>query len=509
MKKSILFLLLLFIKPYGLFSQGEKKPIEPSDIRVNSQHKPATTYGVTKPVNSQNFDIDSIITDLRKFIPKFLKDRNVPGFGISLVSNGQVVFTDGFGCANSITKVPVTANTLFEVASISKVFTAYIALRLVDEGKLSLNKSLFSYLSKEWMPYSIYQDSIKLNHVLSHSSGLNKITREIMFKPGFAYFYSANGFNLVKDVMEEVTGETLEELAQRLVFQPLGMKNSSFVLKDELLPVTANGHIHAIVPVVLFGAMFLVLYFIIYLVGLLISRLLTKSWKLRTIHITVFIILSSVIVVCTLFILLGKSSLGEFATITVIAGLTALIVFLILLFFSRLLIRRFVHKKVYQRIFYSFTGLLFIVIILFISMKVINLPVPSRSDYKPSAAGTLRTAPGELALFMIEIANPKFLKAETAELLRTPQIKLDENLSWGMGPGIFYSEQGYALWQWGQHIDFQSIMIVYPESNSGVVICTNNDLLNPDVALEIAQHILGGNLESIRSAIHLRYDYRK
>ena len=142
-------------------------------------------------------------------------------------------------------------------------------------------------------------------------------------------------------------------------------------------------------------------------------------------------------------------------------------------------------------------------------MRVINLPVPGRSDYKPSAAGTLRTSPGELALFMIEIANPKFLKAETAELLKTPQIKLDENLSWGMGPGIFYSEQGYALWQWGQHIDFQSIMIVYPESNSGVVVCTNNDLLNPDVALEIAQHILGGDLESIRSAIHLSYDYRK
>jgi len=71
MKKFILFLLLLFIKPYGLFSQGEKKPIAPSDIRMNSQHKTATTYGVTKPVNSQNFDIDSIITDLRKFIPEF------------------------------------------------------------------------------------------------------------------------------------------------------------------------------------------------------------------------------------------------------------------------------------------------------------------------------------------------------------------------------------------------------------------------------------------------------
>ena len=93
--------------------------------------------------------------------------------------------------------------------------------------------------------------------------------------------------------------------------------------------------------------------------------------------------------------------------------------------------------------------------------------------------------------------------------MRTPQIKLDENLSWGMGPGIFYSEKGYALWQWGQHIDFQSIMIIYPESKSGVVVCTNNDLLNPDVALEIAQRALGEDLDIIRSAIHLNYDYSK
>lgn len=192
MKKFILFLLLLLIKPYGLFSQGKKIPIEPSDIRVNNQHKPLITYGVAKPITGQNYDVDSIIADLRKFIPGYIKNHNIPGVGISLVSNGQVVFTDGFGYANSITKTPVTTNTLFEVASISKVFTAYIALRLVDEGKLSLNKPLLSYLSEEWMPYSIYRDSIKLNHVLSHSSGLSKTTREIMFKPGSAYFYSAD-----------------------------------------------------------------------------------------------------------------------------------------------------------------------------------------------------------------------------------------------------------------------------------------------------------------------------
>jgi len=307
--------------------------------------------------------------------------------------------------------------------------------------------------------------------------------------------------------MEEVTGEKLEELSQRLVFQPLGMKNSSLVKKDELLTITANGHIHAIVPVVLFGISFLVFYFIILLIGLLIIRVSTKSWKLRRIHVIIFITISVVVITGILFYILGKNSLSEFAFITLFTGLPVLAIFLILFQIARIFILKIVHRKVYQKILSILLVLLLIGAIIFVSMKVINLPVPSWSNYEPGPAGTLRTSPGELAYFMIEIANPKFLKAETAELLRTPQIKLDENLSWGMGPGIFHSEHGHALWQWGQHIDFQSIMIIYPESKFGVVVCTNNDLLNPDVALEIAQHALGENFDLIRSAIHLNYDY--
>jgi hypothetical protein len=191
------------------------------------------------------------------------------------------------------------------------------------------------------------------------------------------------------------------------------------------------------------------------------------------------------------------------------AGLLALALFLILFHKGRMIILKTGLKKVYQRIINILWGLLLSGIIILISTRVINLPVPKWPNYEPGPAGTLRISPSELALFMIEIANPRHLKTETSELLRTSQIKLDGNLSWGMGPGIFYSEKGYALWQWGQHIDFQSIMIIYPESKSGVVVCTNNDLLNPDVALEIAQRALGENLNTIRSAIHLNYDYSR
>ena len=187
--------------------------------------------------------LDTIITDLEIFIPNYMKNENIPGVQIALIQDGIIAWTEGFGVKNTITRKPVTSNTLFEVASLSKVVTAYMALKLVDEGEISLAKPLHNYLSKEWLPPSAYRDSIKLNHVLSHSSGIPKISKDIMFKPGTAYYYSANGFNLVKEVMEEVTEESFEELAQRLVFKPFGMKSSSFVKQDKLVQLAANGHL--------------------------------------------------------------------------------------------------------------------------------------------------------------------------------------------------------------------------------------------------------------------------
>jgi hypothetical protein len=69
--------------------------------------------------------------------------------------------------------------------------------------------------------------------------------------------------------------------------------------------------------------------------------------------------------------------------------------------------------------------------------------------------------------------------------------------------------QGDALWQWGQQIDFQSIIIIYPDHKSGVFVCTNSDFLNSDAALEIAHRALGGKIESIRRAIHGQIKYRE
>ena len=75
-----------------------------------------------------------------------------------------------------------------------------------------------------------------------------------------------------------------------------------------------------------------------------------------------------------------------------------------------------------------------------------------------------------MARFLIEIADPQQLSPETAAQMHTPQVSLREDLSWGLGPGIQHSPEGDVLWQWGQALDFQSLMIIYPELGCGAVV---------------------------------------
>jgi hypothetical protein len=144
-----------------------------------------------------------------------------------------------------------------------------------------------------------------------------------------------------------------------------------------------------------------------------------------------------------------------------------------------------------------------------LSLAMPNLPVPRWPQTKAEAAASLRAPIGDIARFLIELGNPQHLSADLAAQMRTSQVRLSTDLSWGLGLGIQHSLQGDALWQWGQHLDFQSIMIIYPEQGFGVAVCTNSDFLYPDVALEIAGRALGGKIDPIRRAIHLEFNYRE
>ena len=102
---------------------------------------------------------------------------------IALVRDFQVVWTAGFGVKNKFTGGSVTLATAFDVASISKVVTAYAALRLVDQGQLSLNAPFASFLEEPWLPPSELGNQITLRHLHTTAQGMpreiNRLASEI------------------------------------------------------------------------------------------------------------------------------------------------------------------------------------------------------------------------------------------------------------------------------------------------------------------------------------------
>jgi CubicO group peptidase (beta-lactamase class C family) len=96
-----------------------------------------------------------------------------------------------------------------------------------------------------------------------------------------------------------------------------------------------------------------------------------------------------------------------------------------------------------------------------------------------------------LAAFLIELAEPKYLSQDLAARIRTPQVSAGRDMAWGLGPGIQHGEQGDALWQNGQTFGYRSLMVIYPDHGTGVVVLTNSDNGLP-VALDVARRTLGG-----------------
>jgi CubicO group peptidase (beta-lactamase class C family) len=454
---------------------------------------------------------DDIVSDLERYIPSYLKNEDIPGAGIALIQNGTLVWSEGFGIANAVTREPVTSETLFEVASISKVVTAYIALRLVDEGVLSLDEPLDSYLSESWLPPSPYREVITLRHALTHTSGLghNTLGRENLFPPGARYSYSGIALQYVQAVIEHVTGKTLEDVAREKVFEPLGMSSSTFVNRADLTGRTANGHLRAQVTAFLFALAFLVSLIVVGSIGLVIQRFRTGRWRpTRQAGLT---ILAFVFVLCLVpvFWLFGAIGFVEFAWLIGACGFVLLCAFLGAFFLGGMLIKHLAVPHRWQHgALLSVWSVLTIVVLGAATTTVHNLPVPRWPDAEELGSSSLRTTVANLAAFLIELSDPRHLSPEMSAEMRSPQVRLSDGLSWGLGPGLQHSEDGNALWHWGQHVDFQTMMIIYPKQGFGVVVCTNNDFFSPDVARDIAHRALGGEIDPICRGMRLEYNYQ-
>ncbi|MFL5556972.1 MAG: serine hydrolase [Gemmatimonadaceae bacterium] len=184
---------------------------------------------------------------LRRRLPALIDSAGIPGIALAFIERGRVKWAGGFGDSGGAGHRVEPNTTVFEAASLSKPVIAYAALRLVDQGKLDLDRSLLDYT-----PYPDFHGDprgalITARMVLAHTTGLQNErigsdSLRFSFSPGARFQYSGEGYVFLGRAIEAVTRTTLPNAMKMLVFDPLGMKRSSFVWQRSFARDAAIGH---------------------------------------------------------------------------------------------------------------------------------------------------------------------------------------------------------------------------------------------------------------------------
>jgi CubicO group peptidase (beta-lactamase class C family) len=238
------------------------------------------------------------------------------------------------------------------------------------------------------------------------------------------------GFQYLQAVIEQVTGQSLEEVAQEMVYKPLGMSSSSFVNPPELIPNTANGHLRAIVPVLIFAVLYAVSLVIVGFIGLVILRIRTGQWRPNR-RMGVGILAGAfVLSLLAAFVLTGRLGWPEFAWLIAFCALALAIAFTAAFLAGRaIIIRLFPNQSRQQSIMTLVWTVLILVGLVFLAGQLTNLPVPKWPQTEAQAGGSMRATAGDMATFLIELSDPQHLNAELATELQKPQVRLAGDLA--------------------------------------------------------------------------------
>jgi len=196
--------------------------------------------------------VNEIFSDLTK--------PGSPGCALGIFLDGKIVYSKGYGLANIEDNVPITPQSVFDIGSTSKQFTATSILLLEKQGKLSLGDDIRKFIPE--LPD--YGQKITILHLLNHTSGLRDyltlmvlagvnidsvttdedalrfIVRQkaLNFPPGNEWLYSNTGFFLLSVVVKRVSGKTLREFAAENIFSPLDMAHTQY--RDDHTFLIAN-----------------------------------------------------------------------------------------------------------------------------------------------------------------------------------------------------------------------------------------------------------------------------
>jgi len=231
------------------FTKKEASQSAGSESRTNSSHEMTAV------------DVETFLDGL---VPLQLKHADIAGATISVVKDGKLLFTKGYGYADVQKKRPVSPHeTLFRPGSISKLFTWTAIMQLFEQGKLDLDRDVNEYL--DFKIPDAFGKPITLKNIMTHTPGFEEQIKDLftttsaapnlgeylkthiparIYPPGTVPAYSNYATALAGYIVQRVSGRPFEQYIEENIFQPLNMKRSTFrqPLPSELAPLMSAGY---------------------------------------------------------------------------------------------------------------------------------------------------------------------------------------------------------------------------------------------------------------------------
>ena len=185
-----------------------------------------------------------------------MEEEGTPGLALAITSEDQLLYAGHYGYADLTHRTPVTDQTLFQIGSISKSFTALALMHLWDEGVFDPQKPVREYLP--WWDVQTEFEPITGHHLLSHTSGIPSNRDDIYgsrymvwalreqaaaWPPGEKFHYSNVGYQTLHVLLEELAGEAYADLIGRLILEPLDMDHTNAVIALETRTSQAVGYL--------------------------------------------------------------------------------------------------------------------------------------------------------------------------------------------------------------------------------------------------------------------------
>lgn len=204
----------------------------------------------------------ALADDVDQFIQARMEQRHIPGMSVAVVRDGKVVLAKGYGLANVELSAAANENTVFQLASVTKQFTATAVMMLVEEGKVSLDEKAVKYI--DGLPAAWNQVTVR--QLLNHTSGIKSYTSvegfdktmrkdytkpELLklvtdapmdFAPGEKWRYNNTGYYLLGMLIEKVTGKEYGAVLKERIFQPLEMNQTRVNDLREIIKGRAQGY---------------------------------------------------------------------------------------------------------------------------------------------------------------------------------------------------------------------------------------------------------------------------